>query len=325
MGRIALTGAGSFLGSRLLERLAQERGVDDVVAVDIAEPPVPRVRYREVDLSAPAADQRLLEVFRDDDVDTVVHAAFFTNPRRETTYAHELESIGTLSLLAAAAAAGVGRVVLRSFTAVYGARGQNPNFLGEDRALPANPALPWLRDKCEAEQHAASFAKRFPAMRVTTLRLAPLLGPGVQNFYTRLFDGRVVPVVLGYDPLVQLLHPEDAVAAFERALGAACTGPVNVVPRHPIPLLTAVHLAEKIPLPVPHTVGALAADLLWASGIVEAPGGFVDFARFLFVADGEKAEREMGFRARYDSREALDAYLRSRDARTATAPSGAAL
>ena len=69
-----------------------------------------------------------------------MHAAFFTNPRRDATYAHELESIGTLNLLAAAAAAGVRHVVLRSFTAVYGARGQNPNFLTEDRPLQPNPA-----------------------------------------------------------------------------------------------------------------------------------------------------------------------------------------
>jgi nucleoside-diphosphate-sugar epimerase len=36
-----------------------------------------------------------------------------TNPSRDGAYAHELESIGTLNVLAAAAAAGVGHVVLR--------------------------------------------------------------------------------------------------------------------------------------------------------------------------------------------------------------------
>ena len=54
-----------------------------------------------VDLTLPGADQRLLDLFREEEVDTVVHAAFFTTPRRDTTYAHELESIGTLHLAAA--------------------------------------------------------------------------------------------------------------------------------------------------------------------------------------------------------------------------------
>src|SRR5512134_2067263 len=182
MGRVAITGTASFLGSRLLRRLAERQGGDQVVAVDVAPPPAALlgVRFRELDLTEPAADQRLLEALEEEAVDTVVHMAFFTTPRRDTTYAHELESIGTLGALAAAAAAGVKRFVLRSFTAVYGARGENPSFLTEDRPLLPNPGLGWVRDKLEAEQHAASFARRYPQMAITVLRFAPLFGPMVR-------------------------------------------------------------------------------------------------------------------------------------------------
>src|SRR5215470_12938868 len=110
MNRIAVTGIGSFLGSRMLRRLVERRGPEAVVAVDIAPPPATLgVRHREVDFTRPASDQELLDVLREEEVGTVVHAAFFTNPQRDKTYAHELESIGTLSLLAASAAAGVSR------------------------------------------------------------------------------------------------------------------------------------------------------------------------------------------------------------------------
>src|SRR5262249_61193651 len=119
MGRTAVTGIASFLGSRVLRRLVELRGPDGLVAVDVAAPPPGLgVRHRGVDFTEPASDRRLLELLREEEVDTVVHAAFFTNPRRDSGYAHELESIGTLNLLAAAAAAGVRRVVMRSFTAV---------------------------------------------------------------------------------------------------------------------------------------------------------------------------------------------------------------
>jgi len=60
---------------------------------------------------------------------------------------------------------------------------------------------------------------------------------------------------------------------------------------------------------VPHPVAYAGADLLWATGLGQAPAGFVDYVRYPFLADGEKAERELGFRARYSSREALFAYL----------------
>ena len=122
----------------------------------------------------------------------------------------------------------------------------------------------------------------------------------------------MVPVLLGYDPLVQLLHPDDALAALEAALTAPAAGVFNVVPRGSISLLTALHLAEKVTVPVPHPIAYAVADLLWAAGLGEAPGGFIDYVRFLFVADGAKARRELGFEARYYSREALMGYLRYR-------------
>ncbi len=314
MGRIGITGTSSFLGGRLLRRLVAARGPDSVLAVDIAPPPatLEGVRHRMVDITLPAADQRLLDAFGEEEVEAVVHTAFFTNPRRDAAHAHELESIGTLHLAAAAAAAGVKHLVLRSFTAVYGARGQNPNYLREEHAPAPNPALGWIRDKLEAEEHARSFARRYPSLTVTVLRLAPLLGPGVHTFYTRLLSKRVVPVLLGYDPLLQLLHPDDALAAVEAALETAPGGCLNIVPRGVISLLTALHLADKVPLPVPHPAAYAAADLLWATGLGEAPGGFLDYARFLFVADGERARRELGFLARHTSREALLAYLHYR-------------
>ena len=311
--RTAVTGVRSFLGSRLVRRLAETHGADRVVAVDVAPPPrALGVRRRDIDLTKPGSDRRLLEAIREEEVTAVFHAAFFTSPRRDTDYAHELESIGTLNLLAASAAAGVGLVVLRSFTALYGASGQQPAFLSEDRPLQPDPSLAWARDKLEAEQHAASFARRYPDMKVTVLRFAPLLGPGVENFYTAIFDRRVVPVVMGYDPLLQLLHPDDAVAAAEAALERAPRGPINVVPKTPIPLLTAVHLAGKIPAPVPHPMAYALGDVLWATGLGPAPGAFAHYARFGFVADGEKAQRELGVTPRYSSRESVMAYVAAR-------------
>jgi UDP-glucose 4-epimerase len=308
--RVAVTGAASFLGGRLLRALVEAQGVRDLLALDVVAPPAALgVRYRPVDLTEPGCDQRLLDILRKEKVSTVVHLAFLTNPGRDAAYTHELESIGTLSVLAAAAAAGVEHVVVRSFTAVYGALGRNPSFLTEDLPLQANSALPWVRDKLEAEGHAASFARRYPDMVVTVLRLAALFGPGVGTFYTRVFDKRVVPTVMGYDPLVQLLHPDDALEAMVAALGRRAGGAFNVVPRSSIPLAAALHLASKVPVPVPHPVAYAASEALWSAGLAEAPGAFVDYARFPFVADGEKAHRELGFEARHTSRDALMAYL----------------
>jgi UDP-glucose 4-epimerase len=144
-----------------------------------------------------------------------------------------------------------------------------------------------------------------------------LLGPGVHTFYTRIFSKRVVPVVLGYDPLMQFLHPDDALAAADAALAKGPSGVVNVVPSATMSLLTALHLSDKLTVAVPHVAAYPLAELWWGSGLGEAPGGFIDYVRYLFVADGEKARRELGFAPRHSSRDALMAYLEYRYPETA--------
>jgi UDP-glucose 4-epimerase len=121
---------------------------------------------------------------------------------------------------------------------------------------------------------------------------------------------------MGYDPLLQLLHPDDALAAAEAALEKAPRGTINVVPRTPIPLLTAVHLAGKIPAPIPHALAYMIGDLLWTTGLGPAPGAFAHYARFGFVADGERAQRELGT-PRYSSRDSVLAYVAYRKPRVA--------
>ncbi len=311
MGRIAITGASSFLGERFLRRLIRDGHGDDIVVIDVAEPSISEgsIHFRRVDLTEPAADQAMLDLFKADGIETLVHMAFFTSPRRDTTNAHELESIGTLAVLAAAAAANVRNVVMRSFTFVYGARAQNPALIREETPLPSRAALGWLRDKVEAEEHAASFAKRYPDMAVRVLRFAPLLGPYVRTFYTRIFDRRLVPTLMGYDPLLQLLHPDDAEEALVRAAFSDARGVFNITPRGVLPLATGIHLSGKVPAPVPHLAAYFMVDALYAAGIVEAPSGFMDYVRYPCVADGEKAKRQLGFSARYSSRDALESYI----------------
>ena len=184
MPRSPITGTASFLGARAPApaRGGARRRRACVARGHRRRRPRPShgVRHRMVDLTLPGADQRLVDVFREEHVDTVVHAAFFTTPRRDATYSHELESIGTLHLAAArrGRAACATSCCARS-PRVYGARGPEPELPHRGPAARRRASrLAWVRDKVEAEEHAFSFARRYPALGVTVLRFAPLLGPG---------------------------------------------------------------------------------------------------------------------------------------------------
>ena len=94
-------------------------------------------------------------------------------------------------------------------------------------------------------------ARRFDHVSVTTLRYQPTLGTAIDSPLTRYLHQPVVPTQLGYDPLLQFVHAEDAVGALEAAVMRPVRGPVNVAGAGSVSLSRLLRLAGKVPLPIP--------------------------------------------------------------------------
>jgi UDP-glucose 4-epimerase len=304
---VAITGAAGFLGSNLVGSLEEDDRIGRVVAIDAGATPTAgrKTRSYEVDLTQPTAEARVAEILAAERVDAVAHLAFLSAPTHATAWAHELESVGTMHVTVAARHAQVRKLVLWSQTWLYGAHPSNPNFLTEKHPLRAPRGEPFFADKIEAEEQARKLAQRSPGTVVTILRTAPILGPTVSNVFTRYLARKVVPVMMGFDPLVQFLHEVDAIAALHVALLRDVPGTFNVVGDGVLPLSTVIKLAGRIALPVPHPVAESIAALGWIAQLVEAPPSFLKFLRFLCVADGQRAREALGFAPAYTSREAL--------------------
>jgi UDP-glucose 4-epimerase len=241
----------------------------------------------------------------------VVHLAFASNPTQATAWAHELESLGTMNLLNACRKQRVARVVMGSTTLVYGPNPGNPNFLTEAHPARGLYGAPYIDDKLDAGLEQ-------PGTHTLILRLAPVLGPTVDNFVVRWLSRRMVPTVLGFDPLVQFVHEVDAVAALRLAIESEASGTYNIVSRGVLPLSTVVKLAGRLALPLPYRLLRRLTALMWVAQLGDAPPAFVATLRYLCVADGSRAERELGFVPAYSGRDAVldfEGALRLREAR----------
>jgi UDP-glucose 4-epimerase len=310
---IAITGLRSFVGKRLLRRVREAEPDVQLVGIDLQRPYGldPAVRFHAVDLADPTADGRLAELLRKEGVEALLHAAFRSQPRADLEADHEFETIGSLHLLHACAAAGVRRLVLASSTMLYGARPDNPNFLSEDHPLRGNPHAHNVVNRIEVEELFAKFARRHPEVELSVLRPCWIMGPTYEDAVTRYFARSVVPTLLGYDPLIQLVHEEDCLRAFETALLEGRPGVYNVVGRGVLPLTTLLRTAGKRPLPIP-------APLLYRLGSYpsevqtgDPPGGFYDYLRYLWVADGERGFAAFG-EPEYTTLEAWMSFVSSR-------------
>ncbi|HSQ63937.1 MAG TPA: NAD-dependent epimerase/dehydratase family protein [Polyangiaceae bacterium] len=304
---VALTGAASFVGQNLLGLLEEDEYVERIVVIDVKPPPSvgKKTRFYEVDLTQPTAEARLSELFAAERVGTLVHLAFHGSPSHASAYAHELESVGTMHLLVAARQARISKLVMSSLTLLYGAHPSNPNFIAEQQALRATRREPFFRDKIEAEAEAARFGERSEGAVVTVLRTAPILGPTVKSFLTRYLSRRLVPTMMGFDPLLQFVHEVDAIAAFKLAVDRDVPGVFNIVGDGVLPLSTVIKLAGRVALPVPHPIAEPLTSLGWLAQLMPAPPTFLPYLRFLCVADGVRARDVMGFRPAYTTREAL--------------------
>src|SRR6185312_11458371 len=282
---VAVTGAYSFVGAELIKRLERDRRYYKVLAIDIRKPTfaMSKTQFHKIDLTMPTADADLAAVWKREGVDTVVHAAFLSTPTHANAWAH---------------------------TVVYGAHPLNPNFLVEEHELRGGASRSrFVRDKVEVERQVRRFAHEHADTIVTTLRTAAALGPRIHNFATRFFTRPVAPTLMGYDPLMQLVHERDVIDAFNLAVDNDFAGEFNIVGDGVLPYSTILAMMGKVPLPLPHFLARPLSRALWATQVFDSPPNFLDFLRFLCVADGGKARKVMGFAPVYDIKATIHDFL----------------
>ena len=117
---VAVTGAAHGIGRALTLRLAASPDVKKVIAIDSDRGDITGVTWRVADVRDPALAGRLAGA------DIVVHADHDLEPDSEARPRRAYNVRGAQTVLTAAAAGRVGRVVLVTSAMVYGARPDNP-------------------------------------------------------------------------------------------------------------------------------------------------------------------------------------------------------
>ena len=291
MARVAVTGAWGRIGQALVAQLAGE-GEHDVLAIDVAPPPQPLpagVRHVRRDTRDPR--------IRDDlaGCDALIHLAFRVLDPRD---AEAVNVAGSRNVFEGALSAGAETIVHASSGAVYGAHRDNRVPLREDDPVrPAQFAYPLT--KVAAEALLRDMATR---ARVVVLRPTTTLGPNAplllgRSAYIRLSD---------FDPPQQFTWVDDVAAAFVRALGSEAAGVFNVGAAGTVPSSEVAKVLGARDVRVPYRLRRAIATVTRRAGGLHP--GFVDMARYPIVVDAERAQRELGWRPRLDSRAALERF-----------------
>jgi len=300
---ILVSGAAGYWGSRVAMRLMNEP-VCQLIGLDTEHAAVEIKGFDFV--RADIRNPLLVELLRAERVDTVCHLAFVHSYQRSEA-AFESNVMGTAKLLAACAEAGVRRVVLRSSTTVYGARPTNPAFLSEESPLRGSRRYGYSRDFIEIETFCNVFRRRVPQMELTVLRFASIVGPGADTPMMRFLKQPWAPSLMGFDPMMQVIHEEDVIEALAYAALNDVPGVFNVAAEGVLPLSKIRGLVGKLPVAVLHPFAYWGVGLMGGIGL--PVGRYLpiepNYLRYPWVGDLTRMRQDLGFEPLHTAEEAL--------------------
>jgi len=304
--RVIITGVAGRLGRLVAQRLHREPGIR-VLGIDRrAFPGRPKdVEHLNVDLRS----KRAREAFRGGDVRALIHMGVLHDPRQSQAEHHTWNVQGTQRLLEYCERYAVRKVILLSSANVYGPSPANPQFLTEDAPLMAGQTFPEMRDLVAVDMLACSHFWKNQEAETVVLRPVHILG-SVRNAPSNYLRLPLVPTLLGFDPMVQVIHELDVVEAVALALRPGIRGIFNLTGPGEVPLSVLLRELKRPALPIPHPLAQSVLNALWRSRLTSFPVPELDHIKFVCMVDGTRARTQLGFRPQHNLRETIRAVLR---------------
>jgi len=297
MKTLVVTGLFNPLGTEVA-KWAVDAGVR-VLGVDIKPMtrPFAGIEFIHADIRNPLFPKLL----KAEQVDAIFHSAFRWRVRRSEAI-FESNVMGTMKLLGAASLAGVKKVVFPSSTFVYGAHITNPLYMTEENEFQGRPGYAFVRDLRDIETFINGFRHQNPEMTITVLRFANILGRNYPSPLARYLSLPIAPTLMGYDPLLQVIHRNDVLQTLTQALLEDHNGAFNIAAPDPLPLCKMLRLCRTPAMPILHPLAY--SGFRWTRMLSKKADALVpipwDYLRYSWTASIEKAEAEWGFSPSHD-------------------------
>jgi UDP-glucose 4-epimerase len=290
-GVVVVTGVCGRLGRRVCRVLHRHRRVVGVDRRPFPDKPKDVVHY-QVDLRR----KKIKDVFRSGEVEAVVHLGVMHDPRASAAEHHSWNVAGFAKLLEYVAQYAVPKLIVLSSANVYGPHADNAQFLSEEAPLLGGQNFGDIRDLIEVDMLAQSFFWKLPATETVILRPVHILG-SVRNAPSNFLRLPTIPTLLGFDPMVQVVHEADVVNAIELALKPGARGVFNLGGPEALPLSRIIKILGRPTVPVPFTVGRMLLHRMWSLRLTSFPAPELDHIRYVCMVDDGRAKKELGYAA----------------------------
>lgn len=242
------------------------------------------------------------DVFRTHKPEAVIHMATVTHLTVRSDDRYRINLYGTRAVFDHCHHYGAKHCIFVGRHTYYGAAADTALYHDEEDPPMAMTTFPELADLVAADLYAGSALWRYPELNTSVLRICYTLGPMVSGTLATFLRGQRVPVVLGYDPLFQFIHDEDAARAICLALEKNVRGVYNVAGPQAMPLTMLARQAGRQPLPVPEL---LMRAVFGRFGLPVLPPGAVEHLKYPVVIDDSRFRAATGFQHEFDEAQTI--------------------
>ena len=308
-GTVVVTGSSGRLGRRLLRRLHRTRSV---IGMDVRsrDDLPPDISHELIDPRRNAARR----VFSRRDVSAIVHLGITHNPQAPRSEFYTQNLLAFRRVVEFADQFKIPKIVLLSSANTYGPRAENAQFLSESAPLLAGERFFEMHALVELDMYAQSLFWVLPHIELVILRPANVLGT-VRNAPSNYLRLKMVPTLLGFDPMIQTVHQDDVVQAIERALAPGVRGVFNIAGPPPVALSRALQILRRKSVGVPYTVAKGGLASLFALKMSKFPAPEIDFIRYVCMVDDTLARQQLGYEPKFGLEQTLRAVDAERWAR----------
>ena len=300
--KIVVTGATGNVGTRVVEALAADPRVSEIVGLARRRPDwsPPKTRWVAADVVSADLETHFAGAA------AVIHLAWLIQPARDERATYAVNVDGSRRVFRAAAAAGAGALVHASSVGAYS---PGPKDRATDESWPTDgiPTSFYSRHKAEAERALDEVEVANPRLRVVRLRPGVVGQRDAGTEIRRLFLGPFLPSALVRPGLVrvvpdtpnlriQVVHAADCAEAYRlAALSEVARGAYNVAadPVLDPDVLARVLGARKVP--VPARVLRAAASLTYRARLQPTPPGWLDLGLGVPIMSTERIRSELGW------------------------------
>lgn len=292
--RILITGNAGPLGRQLTKQLL-DKGAH-IVGVD-RRPlnPIPDgVEHYAMDLRRKSA----IEILRKIKPTSIVHLGVIRSPkshrkRRADSYFLNLES--TTQLLRLAENLPIRKFVYLSTANLYGPSVNTSGILSEETPLHGANRSPEFRDLVSLDMMVQSFFWKQPETETIILRPCHIVSSSLRNAPSRYLMLDTIPTILGFDPMLQLMHVSDLIKAIVKSLKSSVRGVFNLAGTDVAPLSRLVKALDRKTLPLPETLFRIVMATSFFSRQSHFPVGELEHLKYSCIVDDSRARMELGY------------------------------